>query len=348
MADQDTEEKTLPPSAKKLRDLRRKGQVARSKDMVSGVALAGSLGYLMLASVTIVAAAAAMFEKAGDIAAGDFDSGLASMAPVIAHAATQSLLPLLVLVPALVVLGSIVMLQGVPFSTDPISPKMEKINPIEGFKRIFKIRSLIELIKSLVKTAVIVAAFVAVLAGGLNALVLSPSSGLDAEIAVLHTLAMPLFGVAALLFLVAGGADIGLQKWLFLRDQKMSVTEMKRERKDMDGDPHVKRERKRIMREALRLAGGLGLRRATIIVHDGGGMTIGLRYKINEMPAPVVVCRGRDARARALLSEADAMRLPVAEDGDLARQLYRLPLGHGIPERLFRPVALALRSAGTV
>jgi type III secretion protein U len=316
--------------------------------MISGVALAGSLSYLMLASATIVTAATAMFEKAGDIGAGDFQSGLAALSPVIGHAAVQALLPLLILVPASVVLGSIVMLQGVPFSTDPISPKMEKINPAEGFKKIFKMRSLIELIKSLIKTIVIACAFVAVLAGGLNALVLSPSSGLAAEVAVLHTLAAPLFGTAALLFLVAGGADIGLQKWLFLRDQKMSVTEMKRERKDMDGDPHVKRERKRIMREALRLAGGLGMRRATIVIHDGGGMTVGLRYKINEMPAPVLVCRGRDARARALLSEADGMRIAVAEDSELARELYRLPLGHGIPERLFRPVALALRSAGSI
>ena len=348
MANQDSEEKTLPASQKKLRDLRRKGQVARSKDMVSGVALAGSLGYLMLGSVAIVAAALAMFEKAGDVAAGNFDEGLASLTPVIGHAMTSVLLPLLILVPALVVVGSIVMLGGVPFSMDPISPKMEKINPAEGFKRIFKVRSLIELIKSLVKTIVIAAAFVAVLAGGLNALVLSPSSGLEAEIGVLHTLAMPLFGTAALLFLLAGGADIGLQKWLFLRDQKMSVTEMKRERKDMDGDPHVKRERKRIMREALRLAGGLGMRRATIVIHDGGGMIVGLRYKINEMPAPVLVCRGRDARARTMLSEADQMRVAVAEDGELVRELFRLPLGHGIPERLFRPVALALRNAGSV
>jgi type III secretory pathway component EscU len=84
------------------------------------------------------------------------------------------------------------------------------------------------------------------------------------------------------------------------------------------------------------------------VIHDGGGMTVGLRYKINEMPAPVVVCRGRDARARAMLSEADAMRVAVAEDTDLVRQLFRLPLGHGIPERLFRPMALALRNAGSV
>jgi type III secretion protein U len=348
MPNQDTEERTLPPSAKKLRDLRRKGQVARSRDMVAGVAMAGSLGFVMLAGMTIVTTATAMIDTAGDVAAGDFDRGLDRLLPVIRHAATGVVLPLLILVPTLAVVSAIVVLGGVPFSTDPISPKLEKISPIEGFKRIFKMHALIELIKSLVKTTVIAAAFVAVLAGGLKALVLAPAAGLDAEIALLRALAMPLFGTAAMLFLVAGAADAGLQQWLFRREQKMSLTEMKRERKDMDGDPHVKRERKRIMREALRLAGGLGMRRATIVIHDGGGMTVGLRYKINEMPAPVVVCRGRDARARAMLSEADAMRVAVAEDAELVRHLFRLPLGHGIPERLFRPMALALRNAGSV
>jgi type III secretion protein U len=348
MADQDTEEKTLPPSAKKLRDLRRKGQVARSKDMVAGLAMAGSLGYLMLAGMTITTAATAMIDTAGEVAGGDLRVGLDRLAPVIRHAATGVVLPLLMLVPTLAVLGAIVVLGGVPFSTDPIVPKLQKISPVEGFKRIFKMHALIELMKSLIKTAVIAAAFVAVLAGGLKALVLAPAAGLDAEIAVMHALAMPLFGTAALLFLAAGAADVGLQKWLFRREQKMSLTEMKRERKDMDGDPQIKRERKRIMREALRLAGGLGMRRATIVIHDGGGMIVGLRYKINEMPAPVVVCRGRDARARALLSEADAMRVAVAEDAELVQHLFRLPLGHGIPERLFRPMALALRNAGSV
>ncbi len=348
MAQDTSEEKTLPPSKKKLLDARKKGQVPRSKDFTSGVALAGALGYLMLGGSAILGAAIAMIEKSADVAAGDFTLGVAALLPVMGHAAMQAVLPLLVIVPAAVILSSIGVLQGIPFAIDPIVPKMEKINPAEGFKRLFQMRSLIELLKSLVKLTLIVSAFGVILAYGLNALLLMPSCGVDCVRSVFRHLSMPLFGTAAGLFLLAGLADVGLQRWLFLRDQKMSVSEAKRERKDMDGDPHLRRERRRIMREAVRLAGGLGLRRATIVIHDGGATTVGLRYKIHDMPAPVVVCRAQGERGHALLSEALQAQLPMAEDAELAANLCRVPLGHGIPERLFRPVALALARAGMV
>jgi type III secretion protein U len=348
VANDQSEEKTLPPSRKKLRDAREKGQVARSRDLTSGISLAGALGFLMLGSGGIVAASIAMFETAGNVAAGDFAFGLHAITGAVAQAALRSVLPLLVLGPVLVVLASIVMLQGIPFAIDPLVPRAEKINPAEGFKRLFKLRSFVELAKSLVKLLLIAALTLVVLAGGLNALIQVPSCGIGCVPSVLHALSLPLLSGVAAVFLIAGLIDVGLQRWLFLRDQKMSPSEAKRERKDMEGDPHLRRERRRIMREAVRLAGGLGLRRANVVVHDGGETTIGLRYKINEMPAPVVVCRARGDRARGMLDEARELRLPSTEDASLAANLYRVAPGHGIPEQLFRPVALALSRAGVV
>jgi type III secretion protein U len=268
------------------------------------------------------------------------------MLPVVGLAAAQAVGPLLVMVPVAVVLVSMVAMQGIPFSMDPVAPKLSKVNPAEGFKKLFALRSLIELVKSLVKTGVIVAVFICVLMGGLRALTLSPACGLGCQIDVFASLSRPLLGAAALLFVLAGAADYGLQRWLFRRDQKMSVSEQKRERKDMDGDPHLRRERRRLMREALRLAGGLGLKKATVVIVGDGGTMIGLRYKLAEMPAPVVVCRARGERGRSMLAEALAMQLPNAEDSELAEGLFRVPLGHGIPEKLFRPMAFALRRAG--
>jgi type III secretion protein U len=348
MAGDQAEEKTLPPSKKKLRDAREKGQVARSKDLTSGVSLAGGLGFLMLGGGGITAASAAMMATAGNVAAGNFALGLSAIWAAVVQAALRSVLPLLVLGPVLVVVASMVMLQGIPFSTDPLVPRAEKISPAEGFKRLFKLRSLIELLKSLVKLVLIVVLAVAMLAGGLNALMQVPACGVGCIPGIVHALAVPLLAGVAGVFLISGLVDVGLQRWLFRRDQKMSPSEAKRERKDMEGDPLLRRERRRIMREAVRLAGGLGLRRANVVVHDGGGITIGLRYKINEMPAPVVVCRARGGRAEGMLAEAREMRLPSTEDPDLAAGLYRVPPGHGIPEHLFRPVALALSRAGVV
>ena len=347
MAKDSSEEKTLPPSRKKLRDAREKGQVPKSKDLTSGVALAGGLAYLMLGSGSILAAAVAMIDKAGDVAAGDFQLGLAAMIPVIGHAALGAVLPLLLIAPALVIASAMVVLQGIPFSVTPVVPKADAINPAEGFKRLFAMRSLVELVKSLAKVVVLACVLVAILAGGLDSLVLAPSCGMGCVEHVFHHLAVPLLAAAALAFLLVGVADVGLQRWLFMRDQRMGVSERKRERKDMEGDPHLRGERRRIMREALRLAGGLGMRRATIVIY-GAGMTVGLRYKIRDMPAPVPVCRGREDRGRALLADAARLGIAATEDAELAELLYKLPLGHGVPPSFYRMIALALTRVGAI
>lgn len=348
MANDETEEKTLPPSRKKLRDARGKGQVAHSRDVTSAMSLTGVVSFLLLGSGSITAAALSMFATAGDVGAGDFATGLRAELASIEHAALSSVIPVLVLCPLLVVVTALVTMQGIPFSVDPLIPRAEKINPAEGFKRLFKLRSLVELAKSLVRMLLIVVLTVGVLAVGLNALVLMPSCGMGCMPDELRALGLPWLAAILLIFLTTGAADVGLQRWLFLRDQKMGPSEAKRERKDMEGDPHLRRERRRVMREAVRLAGGLGLRRATMIVHDADTLVVGVRYKMNEMPAPVVVCRAQGPRAASMLANAREGRLPSAEDAELAAGLYRVPPGHGIPERLFRPMALALARAGVV
>ena len=160
----------------------------------------------MLASVT------AIFDRAGDVAAGDFASGLRAMGPVLRTAVLHTVVPLYLIVPMLVVLSATVMLRGIPFAVDPIAPRMENINPAEGFKRLFKLKSLIELLKSLVKMLLLATAVDLVLMGGLQALVLVPTCGLGYA-AAFHALLTRLVATACLLFLVAGLIDVGLQRW---------------------------------------------------------------------------------------------------------------------------------------
>ncbi len=310
--------------------------------------MSASLLYLLVAGGGIVALALGLFERSGEFAAGDFQLGLAAMIPTMRDTVIRAVLPMLMIPPILVVVSSMAVLRGIPFAIDPITPKMERINPAEGFKRMFKIRSLIELLKTLVKVAVIATSFVVIISGGLNTLVLVPSCGIGCVSGSLTALSRPLMAIAAGLFLVAGLADVGFQRWLFLRDQRMSISERKRERKDMDGDPFLRMERRRIMRETVRLSASLGIKRATIVVHDGGRITVGLRYKPAEMGAPAVVCRARDERSGALMAQARALDIPLVEDSELAAGLLGIPLAQGIPERLFRSVALALARSGMV
>ena len=339
----ESEEKTLPASKKKIDDARKKGQVARSKDLTTGAGMAGALGFLLLGGSAALPAMTAMLDTAGQAATGDFTTGLGAVAAAVQTAAVRVVLPFWVIVPSLAVLASVVALRGIPFATDPLSPKMERLNPVEGLKRMFQVRALIELGKTLFKAGVIATAFFGVLRGGMQALVLVPACGLDCTGGVLHALAVPVLSITAGLFVVAGGVDVGLQRWLFMRDQKMGFSEAKRERKESNGNPEIKGERRRLAAEAARV-GALGIKRATFLV-EGAGAVIGLRYKPGETPVPLVVCNARGDRAASLRAEGTALRLPRVEDASLAALLASVTPGQSVPESSFNMVAAALGRA---
>ncbi len=350
MANDSSEEKSLPASKKKLEDARKKGQVPNSKDMVTACALIGAMGYLWSSSGHLISDTSALFTVAGDHLQDGLWPGLIAIASAIGSTSESLLGPLFAMVVTAVILGNIVVLRGVVFAIEPVTPKMSNINPAEGFQRLFKMKALVELVKSLLKMAMLAAVLLVVLSAGLRALVQLPACGADCIGGVFAGLAQPVMGAAILLFLIAGLADIGLQRWLFMREQKMGVSEAKRERKESEGDPLLRSHRKREQREATATPGGrLGIARATLLLHDGTQTVVGLRFKRGETPVPVVVCRGVGDTARRLLAEASRAGLPVATDTDLARLLARrAPPGNFIPESSYQATALALSRAGLV
>jgi len=342
MPKEQSEERNLPASAKKLRDARRKGQVPRSRDILSAAPLLAVIGFLLLGTPAILEAFQTMLGRAGDVANQEFRSALGDLWPALRDAALIGLGPMLLLVPALVVATALVAMRGIPFAMDPVTPRFEHVNPVEGFKRLFALRALVELVKTLLKTVIIVGVLVLLLAEGLRALLLAPGCGLGCEAGLFGALARPLLIATALLFLVFGLVDLGLQHWLFRREQKMSRSEFKRERKDMEGDPLIKRERRRMMRDAM-AAGPLGLKRATIVIHDAERALAALRFKVGETPVPLMVSRGVGARAAELLAEARRQALPCCEDAALAADLVkRIQPGRFVPEDSYRPVARAI------
>lgn len=362
MSGDTSEEKSLPASKKKLDDARRKGQLPGGKDLVSGAAFAAGAGFLILSGGGFVALATALFHRAGEAVAR------ASTAPDRASRLTEALgtmrgaaeaavggivVPLLVIVPAVAILASVVALRGVIFAADPITPKGEKVNPVEGFKRLFSIRSLVEFLKSVAKTALLAAVLVAVLWGGLRPLLLSPSCGVGCEMGVFAALFTPMLAAAAIVFLAVGLGDLGLQRWLFLRDMRMSVSEQKRERKEQEGDPHLRGARRALMKEAATAPRG-GAAAATLVLHAPAApgrpaVAVAVRFVRGETPVPAVVARGEGDRAAAILARAGDAGVPVAEETDVAVALAaRARPGGYVPQDLFGEVAGAMVRAGTI
>jgi type III secretion protein U len=342
---QQSEEKTLPASEKKLKDARRKGQVPFGKDLVSAVVFVAATAQLLwswqgiadeLRSLVDIVSTAVLrpFAEAGGTA--------------VAHAGglvIRVVLPLAAVTAAAAVLAGMLATFGPVMSFEPLAPKLERINPIAGLKRMFSLRSLSEIVKSVVKLAVVAVAFWQLLSMVLAPLFAAPACGAACFGPILVISIKLLAGFIAAVLVVAGLIDILVQRRLFLREMRMTRTERKREHKDTEGDPLVRREQRQLRRELGTQPGRFGLRSAVIVIADGEHL-VGLRYDAVECPVPLVVCKGRDRVAEELRHQARRLAIPVIEDAALAAALHGHPVGQAIRSEHFDRVAWALFGAG--
>jgi len=344
MSKDQSEEKTLPASDKKLKDARKKGQVSQSKDMVIGVGTVATLIYLWLAWDTLQASLAALLLLPHDTYSMPFMKAADRVMGNAFNLAAMTVLPLIAIIDFASILTNVAVMGGFVFSTEPIKPKGDNINPISGFKKLFSIKNFVELIKSLLKTVLLTSAAVVLIWLGLETLIKGPYCGPECIALSFGIIIKPLFAAFALIFIFFAMFDVGIQRWLFLREMRMTKTESKRERKDMDGDPTVRQERMR-QRNEFAQGGGvpLGLRNATVLITDQSSLVVGLRFVQGETPVPVIVCKGRQERAEALLAEGHQLYIPVVDDSELARNLAKgAGLGDNVSEEYFNDVAQVL------
>ncbi|MCJ2013134.1 EscU/YscU/HrcU family type III secretion system export apparatus switch protein [Methylobacterium sp. J-076] len=343
MSGDSSEEKTLPPSQKKLRDARKKGQIAKSKDLVAGLGLAAASLYLMARGGALTDRWREAMVQVFTVQNEPFSVAVPQVAAGLADLAIAMVVPMLACVLAAVVVGSVIANQGVVLSFDPLKPKLDSLNPIAGFKRLFGVKGVVELAKSLVKALLLGGSLFVVLRGTWRTLVLMPTCGLNCFSHVIGTQTKLLLGIGVGAFLAAGVADVLIQRWLFLRDMKMSLSEQKREFKEQEGDPHVRGAHRRHRQEAAGLP-RTGLARATVLV-VGRGVAAGLRYVASEGGVPIIVCRARGAKAEAMKAEAARRQIPHYADEVLASALaLKVQPGHGLPNRYFDRGAKAIYS----
>ncbi|MCV3243308.1 type III secretion protein U [Mesorhizobium robiniae] len=341
-----SEEKKHPPTPRKLNQARKKGQIPSSADFVRAASTCAGLGYLWLKASTIedkCQEALLLTDKLQDM---PFNSAVQQALVLFTELAVSIVGPFLGIIVVAAVLSGLLANRGLVFSFEPMMPKYEKIDPFKGLKRIASMRSLTELVKTLVKVFVLSAVFLLVVLGMWKTMVYLPICGMGCVGFVFAEVKL-LIGIAAGFFLIGGLIDLLVQRGLFLRDMRMTDTEMKRELKDQQGEPELKRERRRLRNEmASELP--LGVHRATLILR-GRAILVGLRYVRGETGVPVLVCRGEGEAASQLFDEARALRLTIVDDDVLARQLIpTTKLGDPVPQKYFEPVAKVLYAAGLV
>jgi type III secretion protein U len=342
---EETEQKSLPPSVKKLRDARRKGQVSHSRDLVAGFTLVVMFAYLLFALPSL----SDHLEKFVDVVSQSADRPFAeawNRTVKLAFEITMlASLPVVAIIVATDLITGMAATFGPVFSFEPVKPKFDNINPAQGLKRIASLRNVVEFAKALIKVAILAGAFWLVLRGSIQALFEMPSCGKTCLAEMAIATLRPFAATAAVAFVAIGLLDLLVQRRLFLRDMRMTRTEAKREVKDLEGDPLIRGERRR-MRRQLTTRRRVGLREAVVAVfhHD---RIVGLRYRPGETPIPVVVCKGSGAAGMAMLAEARQLGIPIVDNGALVAALAaRHAVGDTVVPDLFKPVADTLVAAG--
>lgn len=341
-----SEEKSQPATDKKLRDARQKGQVAKSQDLVSGMVIL----FCTLCISILLPRAQAQVAALLDMVALLYIEPFHSVWPRVLDTAEQLVLtitlPVVSVTVGVVIVTNIVSMRGVVFSVEPIKPDFKRINPAEGFKRIFSMRSFVEFLKGLVKLVMLALAFYVVGRHALQALMESSRCGAGCIESTFYLVLKPLMLTVLAAFLLVGCVDVLMQRWLFGRDMKMTRSEQKRERKDVDGDPLIKSERQRQRREMQALATKLGLGRASLMIGTGGGWVVGVRYVRGETPVPVVVCRAEPHDSSAMLAEAATLGIAHGMNPKLGEDIAKRAVpGEPVPDSTFQAVADLLVAA---
>ncbi len=334
---EEAEEKRLPASDKKLRDAKRKGQVSQSRDFVSGFGLCAVLAYVYLVWPT----ASAHFSELVDTIT-DYNVPFSEILQRSGRHAFFLLMyitvPMVAIVVAVTLVFGMLATFGPVFSFETIKPQFDHINPAKGLQKIMSLRNVVEFVKGLVKLIFLSTLFVVILVQWLQPLFDAPGCGMSCMTPMLWGVMVPVGVSAALAFLAIGVFDVPLQRWLFLRDMRMTTTEYKREHKDMEGDPLIRQEQRRQRREAVQQPARLGVQNA-VIVFAGDELAVGLRYIKGETPVPTIVAKGQGRAALDMIAQSRSAGIPIVQDTALAQDLFeKTNIGNYVGQNLFSPI----------
>ncbi|HKR13338.1 MAG TPA: flagellar biosynthesis protein FlhB [Pyrinomonadaceae bacterium] len=340
-------EKTEQPTEKRLRDARKKGQVAKSQDLTSALLLVTAAIILALVGAHIgLQLTNAMRDGLlrattlqGDFnqaaAVGLFWSSMQTMGLVLA--------PLLIAMFVVALLVSYLQV-GPIFSFEPVKPDLKKLNPAEGFKQKFlKPRPYVELVKMIVKMAIAGVVILAVIWDNRADIIRLTSQNVDHAASFTASIVFQIAWKVAAAFVVLGVADRFLQKFLHVKEMKMSKQEVKEEYKETEGNPLFKSARRRIYLEMLQQSMMAAVKKADVVVVNPTHVAVALKYDRSEMEAPIVVAKGAELMAAQIRKIAAEANVPTYRDVPLARALYDIDIDASIPEELYEAVAEVLR-----
>ncbi len=341
MAQESFQEKTEQATPKRREEARKKGQVAKSRELASVAVLLSSLFTLYWGSsffMTNLCKTLSYYLNHLSTLNIDVNS-LQSVALLGMKQFFILLGPLFFVITFVAFLSNYLQI-GTLFTWEPIVPKLSKINPIEGFKRLFSLQSMMEFLKSLFK--LIVVTWIAWSSVQEHVDLLPPL--LDETpyqiTSYIGMVSFKIFWKACMAMILLSVMDYLYQRWEFEKNLRMTKQEIKEEFKQTEGDPQVKSRIRSIQRELARKRMMQEVPEADVVITNPTHLAIALRYEAGKMEAPYVVAKGAGVIAEKIRQIARENSIPVIENRPVAQSLYKLvDIGQTIPETLFQAVA---------
>lgn len=343
-------EKTEPATAKKLREAREDGKVAKSKELVSAFDLivvflvlkifVSYVGESFISVFDYIYSAIPDFVK--NNAAGLTSKNFMAFFNVVIGISAKIVAPFFLFGFVVTVLVNILQV-GWKVTTKPLKPKPDKFNPINGFKRIFSKDSLFELVKSIIKIALIIyVAYSSIKGEANNIFVLYEIPLMQAVILCGNIIINAGFKIS-LVYLVVGIADFIYQKYKFNEEMKMTKQEVKDEYKNTEGNPEIKGRQRQRMREASQRRMMQDVPKADVVITNPTHLAVAIKYDADTAKAPIVLAKGEDYLAMKIREAAKENNIEIVENKPLARMLYaNVEIGQEISPELYQAVAEVL------
>jgi flagellar biosynthetic protein FlhB len=339
------QERTERATPKRRREARKKGQVAQSRELPSVLILMTALGFFYFAGSWIFGS---LSQVIGGVY-GQLDTlRLNTVQEVSAFSVEIFEKVLLILVPFFVPIlvaglaGNIGQI-GFEIHGEPMYPKLTKLNPIAGFKKLISLRSLVELVKSIVKILLVGSIAFGIVEKETKAMPALMQQEVFDILLFIGRVAFKIIFFVCLALIVLAFLDYAYQRWQYEQSLKMTKQEVKDERKQSEGDPKVKGRIRRVQQELARRRMMEAVPEADVVITNPVHLAVALKFDAAKMIAPKIIAKGSGHIAEKIKEIARNHQVPLVENKPLAQALHKMAeIGEFIPVELYRAVAEVL------
>jgi flagellar biosynthetic protein FlhB len=336
-------EKTEEATQQRREEFRKRGQVAQSKEIATFLLLLGTVLTMWVSGNMLLHHAVDLFENffSNYIVTAARTGDYTAAALFAAKKGALITGPMLAI--ALVIgIASSLLQVGFLYNEEALQLKLERINPISGFKRIFSLRALVEGAKSILKLTLIASIVYFIVKDEIMHISVLVDYTMPQMLSYFGTITFKLLAATTIFMGVLGILDYGYQRWELEKEMRMSKQEVKEENKNREGDPLIKARIRRIQREMANKRMMTEVPKADVIITNPTHIAVALKYEAG-MAAPVLLAKGADLMAEKIKKIAKEHNIPVLENKPLARAIFKtLKIGQLIPRELFKTVAEVL------